>query len=238
MNPFGTGANESPQDDRHWKHETTMAVPLVSGGYDYLPADIEHQHIVGICTAISLIQNAQKALGRKYSSDFQYLLQKKYIDGNWIEGSSIFAALKVGKTYGFLPLELFTWVTEEDRKLPYPQYIAKLQAIPNAEIIRLLLLCADKLSGYAMLGTDAQSVAKGILDSRSGVLCRYDVSENWWSPSWAQKDIDPLKKSINNVSGHAINMSRFHSLSITQQDYDNLKNGTITVEQLEQKYGI
>lgn len=206
---LGLGANVSHFDSRTFKHDTTLAVPLISGGYDYLPEDIEHQHHEGICTAISLTQNAGKALGKKFSGDFNYLCQKKFYDFNWQEGSSIFNSLKVGKNIGFLLASDFNFISEEDRYLPYSEYIAKLQAIPDAEIERLKKLCTDKLTGYASLNIDAQSLAKGILDSRAGILCRYDVGKEWFTPSWLPKDIDPLKAPKEIISGHAITMNRF-----------------------------
>ena len=215
MENFAFGCNESRYDRKRVYHEEllTMADPNVAtnGGYDYLPDEIEHQHKVGICTAISLTQNARKAIGRKFSADFQYLLQKKYIDGNWYEGSAILSALKVGQKYGFLPLENWTWTTEEDRFLSYDAYIAKLKAVPDAEIVRLMKLCADyKLSGYAQIAyQDPQAISKAILASRSGILCMYVVDEQWWSPSWNPKDINPLRAPKTNLSGHAVGLSRF-----------------------------
>lgn len=205
----GLGAHESPYDKRTWKHPLDMGVPLNNGGVIYNPEDIENQHIVGICTAISLVQNAQKALGKKFSPDFQYLLQKKFVDGNWDEGSSIFSALKVGKNFGFLPIELFPYITEADRTLTYYTYISKLQTIPDEEIARLLTLCTDKLAGYAQLPTDVASLQRGILDSKSGILCRYEVGREWWTPSWRKEDIDPLRPPASVVSGHAIGKSHF-----------------------------
>ena len=208
--PFAFGADVSPADSRTWQHPLDLAAPLPpEGGMIYGPDSIENQHTVGICTAISLVQNAEKALGRRFSPDFQYLLQKRYIDQNWTEGSSIFTALKVGKTYGFLPIEEFTWVTEADRTLPYGQYIAKLIAIPDAEIQRLLKFCVGNLSGYAQLPTDRDSLARGILDSKSGILCRYEVGNEWWTPSWSPNDIDPLRPPKTVVSGHAIGKTYF-----------------------------
>jgi hypothetical protein len=213
-NPFGLGAHESPLDERTWQHSATTVAPLVIGGIHYAPQEIENQHTVGICTGISLIQNAEKALSKKFSPDFQYLLQKKYIDGNWDEGSSIFSALKVGKNYGFLPLSLFTYVTESDRSLPYSEYIAKLQAIPDSEIQRLIGLCTDKLTGYAQVQIDAPSLAIAINDSISGVLTRYTVGDEWWTAkngqsSWQASDIDPLRPPQVPISGHAINTNAF-----------------------------
>lgn len=217
MDPYipATGANRSPYDARTIQHEMASATPLVKGGYEYLPEDIDNQHKVGICTAISLTQNAGKYFKKKYSPDFQYLLQKKYYDLGWWEGSSIFNALKVGKKYGFLPIDEFTQVTEADRELPYNQYIAKLQAIPEAEIQRLLALCVDKLSGYAEVDvSSSQSVARAINDSKTGILCRYTASRNWYTAisgriSWSSVDIDPLRPDGAEPSGHAIGAVQF-----------------------------
>lgn len=219
----GTGALESHYDARTVTHETTTAVPLVTGGYDYGPTEIEHQHKVGICTAISLVQNAEKYFGKKFSPDFQYLLQKKYFDLAWYEGSSIFNALKVGKNYGFLPIELFTWITEDDRNLSYADYAAKLEAIPDAEVQRLILLCTNKLTGYGQVDvSNPQSVAKSIVDSKTGILCRYTSGSTWWTAvngqnSWATKDIDPLRRPTDQLSGHAIIASKFdYTVNMTQ----------------------
>lgn len=205
------GALESKKDYRTITHDESLAAPIDAvGGFDYLPSDIEHQHQVGICTAISLVQNAQKAIGRRFSPDFQYLLQKKYYDPNWSEGSSILTALKVGKNYGFLPIEEFTYVTETDRNLPYNLYIQKLMAISDAEIQRLINLCSDyKLSGFAYVNTDPHSLSAGIRGSRSGIICRFEVGEEWWTSisgrsSWDPKDINPLRRPSVVVSGHAI----------------------------------
>lgn len=220
----GFGANESHYDARTISHDVTLAVPLIKGGHDYLPSDIEHQHKVGICTAISLTQNAGKYFGKKFSADFQYLLQKKYYDLGWWEGSSIFNALKVGKNYGFLSDETFNKIiTEDDRSLPYPDYVAKLQSIPDDTIKLLLTFCEHKLTGYAQIDvSDPQLVAKGINDSKSGILCRYTAGESWYTAkngklSWASIDIDPLRVPTQSLSGHAIGAVYFdYTINLTQ----------------------
>lgn len=206
---IGFGAFESPKDKRTVKQDTTKVSILVSGGMEYNPEDIEHQHNVGICTAIHLTQNRRKAKGRKYSADFQYLLQKKYFDLNWTEGSSIFNALKVGYKYGFLPENLWTWTTEADRYLPYAQYIAKLQAVPENEIQRLIGLCVDKIPGYKQVPNNPYDIAVAIQESEAGVLCRYEVGREWFTPSWLEKDINPLQPPKVSISGHAIGKSKY-----------------------------
>lgn len=219
--PFlrSTGANESQLDSRTISHQelkTLTFLPLLQGGFDYLPSDVEDQYTVGICTAISLVQNAEKVLGIRLSPDFQYLLQKKYYDGNWEEGSSILSALKVGKNYGFLPVELLPQISVSDRQLPYSEYIAKLQAIPQATVDSLIAQCSDyKLDGYASVDvTDPQKIASAILASKAGILCMYRVGNEWYtSPtgkiSWQPSDIDPIRPPKVVDTGHAITYAKF-----------------------------
>lgn len=159
---------------------------------------------------------------KKYSIEFQYLMQKR-IDNNWDEGSSIFSALKVAKNVGLLPLELFKdlngnpYLSESDRLLPYSQYIAKLQAIPESEVQRFMGLCVDKIQGYAQVDvTDPQSIAKAIEESKAGILCRYDVGKEWWTPP-----IDPLRSPISPISGHAIIMNRYDYIISSYQRLAN-----------------
>jgi len=212
------GANISPKDKRNIQFSDltfTGGELYIKGGKEYLASDIEHQHKVGICTAIHLIQNRQKANNKKYSADFQYLLQKKYLDNNWYEGSSIYSSLKVGYNYGFLELKHWTYTTEADRFLSYDEYIAKLQSIPEKEIKRLIKLCIDKIGGYAWVDiSDEQQIAKAITNSKAGILCRFAVDKNWWTSvsgvtSWAEKDLSPLRPPVIATSGHAIIGSNF-----------------------------
>lgn len=222
-----TGADHSPIDNRTIQHSsmsTFGGVPYLKGGYDYQPQDIGFQHKVGICTAHSLIQNVNKALGKDFSPDFQYLLQKKYFDLNWDEGSSIFSALKIGKNYGFLPIENFSiYIGEQDRELPYSQYVAKLQSVPDSEVTRLLDFCTDNLQGYAQVDTsDSQLLAQAVYNSKSGIICRYSVGNEWYTAldgriSWAEDDINPLRPPKTISSGHAITMSKFDYTLNTDQ---------------------
>lgn len=216
----GFGAHESEKDPRNIQHadiSLAAAVPLIKGGVSYIPSDIHDQHQVGICTAIDRTQLREKQTGKQYSADFQYLLQKKYYDGNWDEGSSILNANKVAFKYGFLPILEWTHTIEDDRKLPYSQYIAKLQIVSDIEIQRLLGLCIDKIAGYAQVDvTDPQMIAQAIINSpqQAGIQCRFWVDSNWWTSvtgvvSWNSKDIDPLRAPAQLNGGHSIAASLF-----------------------------
>ncbi len=222
---------ESPKDSRtvHHNDYATVGEPIIKAGNAYSPQDIENQHHVGICTAISMVQNVEKISGKKYSPDFQYLLQKKFYDFNWGEGSAIISALKVAKKYGFLPIEKFTYTTEADRNLSYPEYIAKLQAISDDEITRLILLCIDPIPGYAAVDvSNAQSIALAIQESQAGILCRYTVGSEWYTDingniTWDKTKLDPLRAPTQATvqGGHAINMSNVDYTVFLQQFLPN-----------------
>ncbi len=218
---------ESEKDSRTVHHSDYAMVgePIVKAGNLYLPQNIENQHHVGICTAIATVQNMEKITGKKYSPDFQYLLQKKFYDFNWTEGSAILSAMKVAKKYGFLPLEKFTYITEADRSLSYDDYILKLQAIPEDEITRLITLCIDEIPGYASVDvSNAQSIALAIQESQAGIICRYTVGSEWYTDvngniTWDKTKLDPLRAPtpMTIQGGHAITMSNIdYTISLQQ----------------------
>lgn len=200
---YATGANESPYDVRTFSYRPS-GIPR-RGGLRYLSSDIEDQHKVGICTAISTTQNARKALKKKFSADFQYLMQKKLFDKNWEEGSSLSSALKVASKIGFLPEKDWTFTTEADRKLPYHKYIAKLQKVPDADIELLKAKAAlHKIQAYASVPIDRDLMAQAILESEAGLLTRYAIGKEWWTAP-----IEPLRPPKVFVSGHAVIESNY-----------------------------
>lgn len=205
---YSTGANESPYDVRTFAYKPSGVIQ--SGGVRYEPHEIEDQHKVGICTAISTTQNARKALKKKFSADFQYLMQK-ILEGNWNEGSSLSTALKVAHKIGFLPEEHWTFTTEKNRKLSYSQYIQKLKNVPASEIERLKKLCEPyKIKAYTKVPVDRDLMAQAILESEAGVLTRYPIDRAWWT-----KPIEPLKAptGMNEITGHAVTDSNFNGRS-------------------------
>lgn len=196
------GAFDSQKDDRTFTYAPTTANK--KGGSRWLPEDIEHQSRVGICTGISATMNARKHYGVDFSDDFQYLCQKKFYDLNWMEGSSIFVALKVGKNIGFLPQSEWTHTTLEDRNLPYVEYIEKLKAVPDAEIERLKLIASKyKLKAYASVPVDRDLLANAI-DESGALLARFTVGSEWWT-----SPIEPLREPVSPVSGHAVNLTNY-----------------------------
>lgn len=180
------------------------------GGERYKPEDIEDQHSVGICTAISLTQNARKATGHRFSADFQYLMQKKFYDKNWNEGSSARASLHTAYTYGFLPAEAWTLTTESDRKGGYSRYIKKLKSISDSEIERLKKIAAGYklLKGYVPVPVLRDKLADAVDESRAGLIVRFVVGKEWYTAP-----IEPIRPAKSPISGHLISYTNYDGLS-------------------------
>lgn len=215
---FGFGAQPSPHDYRTLKHDQVGAPQEKARGGTRYPAEkILNQRKVGICTAISLVQNAYVALGRRYSEDFQYLLQKVYFDRNWDEGSSPFASCHIAKTYGLLPVEHLAPILDADPSISYPAYVEKLKAIANdsEKMKDLLSKCEKVVQAYSQVNvTDDTLFAQGINDSKAGLLVRFTLGNEWWTGkdgrvSWNKLDIEPLRPPSIVVSGHQVTVSDY-----------------------------
>lgn len=171
---------------------------------------IEDQHSVGICTSISMTMKARKHFDIDFSDDFQYLLQKKFIDGNWNEGSSAFSACKVGHKYGFLPQSEWNYTSINDRKLSYDKYITKLRAIPDAEINRLLAIAAKyKIKAYAKIAQNTEAMGAAISENGS-LIARFVTGKEWYSSVMNKNPEQPLRQPAIPVSGHLVNITKRH----------------------------
>lgn len=184
--------------------DRAMGVPIT-----YLPQDILDQEKEGICTDIALIQNVKKATGVHYSEEHHYWCQKKR-DGNTTEGSSIWQSATSAKLDGLVLKErvevLFPEGIASLRKLPYPQYWDRINTVLSAASLK-----SDwYLPGFAPVNV----LSEGIANSVAGIICRYEVSNKWWTAadgtvSWDPSKIDPIGPPDANhpvVSGHAINV--------------------------------
>jgi hypothetical protein len=205
---YATGAQPSPTDIRTFTWKPDLKTYRQEGGKRFKPEYIDDQHRVGICTAISLTQLAHVNLNKKFSADFQYLLQKKYIDGNWDEGSSALSACKAANKYGLLPESAWKHTTIEDRKLSYSQYITKLKSIPDYEIERLLEISQQyKVNAYAKIPVIRNALANSIHESK-GIITRFVIGKEWYI-----NPIEPLRPPKNPLSGHLVSTSMFQGSS-------------------------
>jgi len=209
MRKYATGGLASTIDLRDFAFEPTGAKR--TGGERYKEEDINpSQKRVGICTSASLVQNVRKATGKDFSAEFQYLIQKKFYDGNWIEGSSNRSALTVAKKYGFLPVEEWKATTLADRQLNYSDWIKKLQNISEKEMNRMLAIAEKNkvLTGYASVPIDRDLLALAIDESKSGLLVRFVIDNQWY-----REPIEPLRRPVNALSGHIVTISNYDGMS-------------------------
>lgn len=208
---YTTGGDASPVDIRNFKYAPVLdlatALSLYEGGETWGKEYVDDQHSVGICTGIGLTMKAKRYFKVDFSPDFQYLLQKKYRDRNWKEGSSAYSAILCGYQYGFLPKKYWTFTTEEDRKLSYSKYIEKLKAIPDSEIERLLEIAKQyKVTAFAQTPVERDAMAAATIKC-DGLLVRFVIDSSWYSSKMKGKD--KLSKTGISKSGHIVNDVRF-----------------------------
>lgn len=212
------------EDERNWKHSDLIKVSSlpISGACKlgaYQSSEVLMQNKVGICTAIAITQQAQKKYNKKYSSTFQYLIQKKMYDGAWYEGSSGQSALWVANKYGFLPYEILPDLQDSNNSITYSEYVSILESYTQEQINSWIAQCENKISGYASVNTnDYQALAQGILDSETGLYCTTTVTHDWYTNSqgvadWSFEGLCPLSKKLNVAGGHAITIDSFDSTS-------------------------
>lgn len=207
-----TGAVASPFDIRTFTYKgldkAGQNLYEVGESWEFLEF-IDNQFFVGICTSEAVAMRAHKHFGIKFSADFQYLIQKKFIDGNWGEGSSGFSACKGGHKYGFLPQSEWTHTTEEDRKLPYHKYIKKLQAIPDSEIMRLLNISKKyKIAAYAKVKSNTPEALASAIHETGSVISRFVIGSEWYSVNMNKDREQALSFPKYPTSGHLVNITK------------------------------
>jgi hypothetical protein len=210
-----TGAFPSPLDVRVFtyapKVDLGTAIQSYEGGEKWGKEYVDDQHSVGICTSISLTMKAKRYFQIDFSPDFHYLIQKKFLDKNWNEGSSAYHSILAGYNYGFLPRSEWKYTTEDDRKGTYSRYISKLRAVPDAEIERLLAIAKQyKVTAFAKVPINRDALAAATLKC-DGLIARFVIDDSWYTHNF--KEQDQIKSTGKNRSGHIVNDVRFSGLS-------------------------
>jgi hypothetical protein len=217
------GAIESEKDNRTIKEKSSLldyfSFPKDGGKAIKLECILD-QHRVGICTAISNIEIVYDRTGIRYSEDFQYLLQKKYFDGGWFEGSSVFNSIKASHKYGYLRKEIFDQFFQRNPNEDYANYSARLKSIADNETMMtdLLARCEKKMQGYTKLDNTLPAIAKAIDDTENGVLARFTcgwswfyklingVTRNCWDGEVIEPISEPVALSTFPITGHAVSL--------------------------------
>lgn len=232
------GSYESKKDSRvitesvpfMTRLSANMATTLTEVGEDY--KNIYSQDGVGICTAASFINGVWNRIGKRYSEDFLYFLQKKYFDNVeinwtlWFEGSSPFTAIRAAYKFGLVPKEEVDRFFRRDPRENYSTYINRMTATFTPEIETILLSKAEKvITGYTQIGTDTGSLAAHVQDKKAFIINRYVCGNSWYSKivngvnvwAWSGNgdQIEPISEPQNlsnfPVSGHMVCLTKVGS---------------------------
>lgn len=224
------GADASEEDTRTIKRKlstldkvTAMFSFLTEGGSKIKPECILDQNRVGICTAIANTMIVHDRTGVQYSEDFQYGLQKHFIDGSWYEGSSAFSSLRASKKYGYLRKNIFDVHFKRDPNESYEVYSYRLRQIfENTQLLnQLLSQCEFPLQGYEQLENNWTSILTAIADKKNGVIARFTCGSSWFYKfvngvrltCWEGETIEPITEPVESptfpITGHLVSLPFF-----------------------------
>lgn len=202
-NPFGHGALPSKRDKRDLIDKSlSLAFPYPNkyGTHiDFLNFQKRYQKKIGVCiscfavTYVEWLYYQKTGKYTKLSVAFLYLVIKKLIDKNRIEGTSFRSSIDALMKYGVCTEKTFP--TNYD--LTHDQFIS--QTISQEAFTEAL---SYRIGGYFSVPVE-QSLMAGTLFKYGLIGSRFSVSEKWWIPSWLPKDIFPLL-SGKEISGHAV----------------------------------
>lgn len=201
---FIGGAFPSDIDERDFPYKKilTQAGPLSPQfEIDYSGQEVLNQGKKGICTAISICQMVEKMYGIKLSYAFLYRVGKKFIDGNTTEGSAIRSMLKAAQKYGLPRYELAPY----DINQSYADFMNMPDFAPEVYADAL----KHKIGSYAPVPVEPVALMEAMSNTPYGLITRMEVGKEWYTApdgriSWADKDIDPLRRPQVVISGHAI----------------------------------
>lgn len=219
-------AIESPEDSRTVQEPRVSVLSMFSslkaGGKPVAVEKILNQYAIGKCTAISLIQIVWDRTGVLYSDDFNYGLQKKFLDGAWFEGSSVFHAIKAAQKYGMLRKEIFDQYFNFNPTWDYATYSRKLKELfdNDALVNKLLAQCEKPIQGYSVVAPNIRDIAAAVADTDNAVLARYTCGSSWFykningirRSAWEGNGvIEPITPPIATVTfpitGHAVSLT-------------------------------
>ena len=213
------GGLESPSDHRDFKPEELLgksgATPE-SFSCDIAEVPVYMQAKQPACGghAGTVLFQALAQNGEILSPRFVYALCKK-IDGlPDQQGTTARAILQVLQRYGICNDALFP----NDTSLSYEQY-ADYTLIPNAAYVDAL---QRRIGAYARLENPTYQTIKDSIYQNNVVLILGQIGNEWWTPSWAAKDILPLKPPAQVVSGHFwVNYGFDTSTTILRNSWSN-----------------
>ncbi len=197
MNPFGLGGQEREYDSRDHSPESYGSASPYPSSYESPIKVIYSQKHKPACGSHSGAQATNVLFNVTTSPKFGWK-EIKLIDGvRPQDGTTMDAIFKEMKDTGYCDLTLMDNNTEDSVSLadytdPYTIDSAMIQ---NAS--------TRKITGYAFTNTPTMEQIKQAIYQFKAVILLVNVTDAWWKPSYAEKDILPLRVG-NFVGRHFI----------------------------------
>lgn len=191
------GAHKSKLDVRDHKDKSIALVSALPSEYfvDISSLKSRMQHYIGKCVGEGNAKRVDNIFGITSSDDFIYFGAKS-VDGNLTEGTSIRSALKFMQKNGVCLFD--TWSVPVTDKTTYADYIKNdIPQYAKDEAVKY------KIGQYFNIPID-ETLIKAALVKYGMLVVRMEVGQEWYTPSWASKDILPLKAPKQVISGHCV----------------------------------
>lgn len=230
------GAIASPHDYRDFyvlaKTVATTPIVLPASFQTTMPGPVLMQDQEPACVAHSVAQILQLYYFRKtgklinFSPRFLDVLAKRF-DGQPIDGGTIpRLVFKLALQYGCAT----TATVPNDTSLPIAAYRndSILTQAAFAEALQY------KIPGFIKVQTDLTSMREAIF-IHGAVSTLMQIGAEWWTPSWNDADIDPLRTPNPSVGGHQIVTKGW-----TDGQFDELRNSwsAAWANQGESRYNV
>ncbi len=204
--PFGTGAIQSPHDYRDNYAAAAVAEALAAiqlpASYKTPLAPPMMQAQEPACVSHSVADNLKLYWFRKtgkwidFSPRFLDILAKRF-DGQDRATGGTYPRLvfKLAVQYGCAT----TATLPNDTSLPILEYRDDAKLTPEV----FSEAAQYKTPGYVSIPLDFQSTRQAIY-LYGAISALFQIGDEFWTPSWADKDIDPLRIPKVAVSGHQL----------------------------------
>lgn len=240
--PFSTGAYASPRDYRDVPlaaaipmDDPVFAATLPSSYFESV-ADlpVEHQKKNGSCVGHAAQKYKQQLDKREtgtvipYSPRFLYAIAKAR-DGYSGEGTYPRLVAGIVKNIGVAT----TATVPNDSDLDHESYVYNRNE-KNIPVAAFDEAKQGQISGYAFPNVKKPLELKAAIMKGHGAMLLMRLGAEWWTPSWNENDIIPLRPPATIVNGHEVYLYGY--VDITPADAADLKADRTNIEALAKKY--
>lgn len=198
MNPFATGGNQRKKDKRDYKSSSIGSAIQIPDTFSSPVPIIYNQSKLPTCGAHAGAQLANILFGEVTAPQFLWKIIKQ-IDGFTPEdGTDMRSIFKALKDTGICKYALLPNPTD------YSWTNLQLYTSPSTITQEMLNDASTrKIGGYGFIDNPNFEQIKTAIYTYRAVILLVGCGDGWWKPSYARKDIIPLRLG-NYASGHFI----------------------------------